>query len=659
MMGWSSIFWTFLILLGVLVPLTQLGTKTRALQAIGIALLILGIAGGLVLAAVCLWTGLSISIRLPNVGYFPVSLAIDGLSALFLFLICSVALAVAVYSSSYIGRHYEAVEARWMWALMSPFVLSMALVVTASTGFAFLFGWELMTLVSAGLILVEGDAGDRIHNVYIYLLMMHLGAAAVAACFFLYWPSAPGLEFAAIRSSSAHLSLGVRNALILLAFLGFGTKAGIIPFHLWLPRAHPIAPSPVSALMSGVMLKTAIYGLVRFAFDFLGGGPAWWGYLLLAAGAVSGLLGILFALQESDWKRMLAYSSIENIGIICLGLGASLLFWSYRSPAWAALALVGSLLHSLNHAYFKSLLFLGAGAISDATHQLAQDELGGLQKRMQTTGVTILVGCCSIAGLPLLNGFVGEWLVFRSFIAGSGLSGAGAQVILPLFVGVLALIGGLSGACFAKAYGVSFLGRPRSQGAENAREVPWAMRAAMLALATVCVGIGVFAPVVLVPVSQIAGGLVGTLPPSSELQFFTVMPRMGAAILALVTASLAVRHRKRVAATWACGLPALTSRMQYTATAFTKPLRMVFVRVYKPDRKIEVLPEDLPYFPASVSYRSVRTTSFEKSFYRPIVERVVGLAHGLRLLQTGNVQVYLLYIFLTLVGLLVFLRFAR
>jgi hydrogenase-4 component B len=278
---------------------------------------------------------------------------------------------------------------------------------------------------------------------------------------------------------------------------------------------------------------------------------------------------------------------------------------------------------------------------------------------MQVTGVAVLIGCCSIAGLPVLNGFVGEWLLFRSFLAGSNVAGTEAQVVLPLLAGVLALIGGLSAACFAKAYGVAFLGRPRTEQAENAREVPWSMRAAMIALATVCVVVGLFPSMVLVPFSQFALGRLDALPPSGEMQFFSAMPWLAGAFLAMVTASLAVRQGKRVTATWACGLPALTSRMQYTATAFTKPLRMVFVRVYKPDRKIEVVPEDQPYFPVSVSYRSVRTTSFEKSFYRPLVDRVVGLAHGLRVLQTGHVQVYLLYIFLTLVGLLVFLRIAR
>jgi hydrogenase-4 component B len=658
-MVWQGIFWVFLILLGVIVPVTQLGGISRGIRALGAFLLTLGILAGLSVACVCLWQGIPNTIELPSVASFPVALTIDRLSALFLFLICSVSLATVIYSTSYIAHHYQAGKARWMWGLLSLFVLSMAVVVTASTGFTFLVGWELMTLVSAGLILVEGDSKERIDNVFIYLLMMHVGAAAVVASFFLYWPFAHGLEFAAMRSAAGHLSSSVRTALFLLTFVGFGTKAGIIPFHLWLPRAHPIAPSPVSALMSGVMLKTAIYGFVRFSFDFLGGGPPWWGYLILVAGAVSGLLGILFALPENDLKRMLAYSSIENVGIIYMGLGTSLLFLAHRSPEWAALALVAGLVHSLNHAFFKSLLFLGAGAVSHATHQLTQDDLGGLQKRMPMTGTAILIGSCSIAGLPLFNGFVGEWLLFRGFLAGSNLASAQAQVVLPLLVGVLALIGGLSLACFVKAYGVVFLGRPRTEQAENAHEVPVSMRWALMALAAVCVGVGLVPAALLAPVSQLANGLVRGFPPSEEMQFFTVMPWVGAAILVITLLPLAVRRGKRVTATWGCGFPTLTSRMQYTATTSSKPLRMVFARVYKPDRRIEMVPADQPYFPASVSYHSVRTTSFEKSFYRPIVERVVGLAHRLRLLQTGNIQVYLLYIFLTLVGLLVFLRFQQ
>lgn len=657
--GWQATFWAFLILLGVIVPLIQLGARTRIVRILSHWLFIAGILAGLSVAGAGLWQAIRVAIELPRVAAFPVSLTIDRLSALFLFLICSVSLPVAIYSTSYVAHHYEAAKARWMWAFMSLFVLSMGVVVTASTGFAFLVGWELMTLISAGLILLEGDSEDGVRNVFIYLLMMHVGAAAVVAAFFLYWPFANGLDFAAIRSAAASLSGSARAGLFLLAFVGFGTKAGIIPFHLWLPRAHPIAPSPVSALMSGVMLKTAIYGFVRFSFDFLGGGPAWWGYLVLVAGAITGVLGILFALQENDLKRMLAYSSIENIGIIYLGLGTSLLFLTHKSPEWAALALLAALMHSLNHAFFKSLMFLGAGAISHSAHQLAQDALGGLQKRLPITGTAVLIGCCSIAGLPLFNGFVGEWLLFRSFLAGANVADAQAQIVLPLLVGILGLVGALSLVCFAKTYGVVFLGRPRTTQAENAHEAPLAMRGALVGLAAVCFGVGVVPAALLVPVSQVVNTLAGEFPPGAEMQFFVVMPAIGAGMMCVILLARLPNRSLRMTPTWGCGLPALTDRMQYTATAFSKPLRMVFVRVYKPDRKIAVLPADQPYAPVAVSYHSVRTTSFEKSLYGPVVERVVGLAQWLRVLQSGNIQLYLLYIFLTLVGLLMFLRFQR
>jgi hydrogenase-4 component B len=507
---------------------------------------------------------------------------------------------------------------------------------------------------------MEGDSVERRHDVFVYLLMMHAGAAAVFASFFLFLPYSHALDFAAIRAASAGLPVGIRTAIFLLAFLGFGTKAGIIPLHLWLPRAHPIAPSPVSALMSGVMLKTAVYGFVRFAFDFLGGGPSWFGYVVLLAGAVSGLLGVLYAIAEQDFKRLLAYSSVENIGIIYLGLGASLLFLANHAPVWASLALIAALLHSFNHALFKSLLFLGAGAISNATHTVDLEALGGLQRRMPITGTAVLIACCSIAGLPLSNGFVSEWLVFRSFLGGSLITNANAQVVLPLMVGVLALIGGLAAACFVKVFGVAFLGRPRSAAAEHAIEVPFSMQAGMVMLAAACVLIGILPGILLHPLASLAQVLIpGGGVPEETLSIARVIPWVAATILAVTITGLLLKRRERVARTWACGLPGLTSRMQYTSTVFSKPIRFVFSSVYKPDRKVDRLPPDQPYFPVSVAYRSVRTTSYEKAFYRPFVELFLSAAHQLRRLQTGNIQVYLLYIFLALVSLLAFLRFQK
>jgi hydrogenase-4 component B len=368
---------------------------------------------------------------------------------------------------------------------------------------------------------------------------------------------------------------------------------------------------------------------------------------------------VLYAIAEHDLKRLLAYHSVENIGIIYLGLGASMIFTAHHASAWAAVALMGALLHSLNHALFKSLLFLGAGAIADATHTVDIEELGGLFNRMRVTGSVFLVACCSIVGLPLFNGFVSEWLTFRSFVAGATLASLSPAIVLPLMAGVLALIGGLAAACFAKVYGVAFLGRPRSKEAEDAREVPWTMRAGMVMLAAACVVIGVAPGIVLRPLSAVVQQLLpGATLPEAAMSLMRVLPWLAVVVIGVVFATMLVRRVSRITSTWACGLPGLDSRMQYTSTAFSKPLRKVFSQVYKPDRTVEILPIDQPCFPASISYRSVRTTSFERSLYRPALDGIVAAANRLRQLQTGNIQVYLLYMFLALVAMLVFMRFA-
>lgn len=647
-----------LVVFGLFAPLILL--VSRGVTSRGLAILLIlaaGFVGGLV-ALFGLLGMVTPSLDFSWVTPFRFSLTIDRLSGFFLLLICSVAVPVTVFAAPYFDRHYSERQCRWMWLFFSWFLLSMIVVVTASTGFAFLAGWELMTLASAALILIEGDTSERRHNVFIYLLMMHAGAAAVAASFFIFLPYSHSLDFSAIRAGSSAIPGAVRVAVLLAAFVGFGAKAGLIPLHLWLPRAHPIAPSPVSALMSGIMLKTAVYGFVRFAFDFLGGGPSWFGYAVLLAGAVSGLLGVLYAIAEHDLKRLLAYHSVENIGIIYLGLGTSLLLLAYHAPLWATLALTAALLHTFNHALFKSLLFLGAGAISNATETVDLEELGGLQRRMPVTGTTFLVACCSIVGLPLFNGFISEWLTFRSFLAGAALTDTKAQVVLPLMVGVLALISGLAAACFVKVFGVAFLGRPRSAEAEHAVEVPIPMYSAMILLAAACLLIGILPGLLLRPLAALVQGLIpGAGVPVETLSITRIIPWIAAIVLGTGVVVALLKRRERVTRTWACGLPGLSSRMQYTSTVFSKPIRFVFAWVYRPDRKVERIPVDQPYFPVSISYRSVRTTSYERALYRPFVESVVSLARRLRRLQTGNIQVYLLYIFLALVLLLTFLRF--
>lgn len=652
-------FDAFVITLVLVAPMALVLRRWRKAHIVSSALLLLSLVAGLAIASITFWNGRGFSVDLSGWTPFPFSLSIDRLSAFFVFLICLVAAPVTLFSSSYIARHYEGTRRDWLWVLLPLFLMSMLLVVTASAGFAFLFGWELMTLLSAALIVIDGDSKERRHNIFIYLLMMHAGAAAVIGAFLLFLPHAHGLDFVQLRSSIAFLPQSSRTAIFLLAFVGFGTKAGIVPLHLWLPKAHPIAPTPVSALMSAVMLKTAVYGFVRFAFDFLGGGPAWWGYLVLIVGGVSGVLGVLYAIAEHDLKRLLAYHSVENIGIIYLALGAALIFIAYQAPIWATLALLAGLLHCLNHAIFKGLLFLGAGAISDSTHTLDLEELGGLLKRMRITGTVFLIACCSIVGLPLFNGFISEWLLFRSFLAASGLHNLTAAIILPLATGVLALIGGLAAACFAKVYGVAFLGRPRSEEAERAGEVSPTMQWGMILLAVACIVIGVMPALLLTPLSAtIREFLPGAALPEEASSIAALMPWIALSVALLVIVIASVRHVKKTAPTWACGLPGLNPRMQYTSTAFSKPLRKVFSRVYKPERTVEVLPANQPFFPSSISFRSVRTTSFEKSLYRPAVDAVVAAAYRLRRLQTGNMQIYLLYIFVALIALLMFMRWS-
>ena len=421
--------------------------------------------------------------------------------------------------------------------------------------------------------------------------------------------------------------------------------------------------------MSGVMIKLGIYGLIRVLFDLLGGGPAWWGGVLLAVGSISALLGVLYALVEHDLKRLLAYHSVENIGIILIGLGAGSLLHSVGLRTLAVIGWTGALFHTLNHACFKGLLFLGAGSVKQQTHTGNMEELGGLITRMPQTALYFLVGSAAIAALPPLNGFASEWLVFQSLLAGAHISRPEIAAGFPIAVGMLALTSGLAAACFVKAFGISFLAMPRSDHAAQARECHWSMRAMMLVLAGGCVVLGLAAPWVTRGMSRIIDGVPGLsagepIPPSSSLWLTVpsssaqVSPLLLAVLLGAITvAVLGAIHvgglRVRRADTWGCGRISQTARMEYTASAFAEPLRRVFAEVYQPtqDLSISMHPE-ARYFIQSITYTSHVVPWFEHVFYDPVIRAARGLAAQTRRLQAGSLHLYLLYVVAALVAAL-------
>ena len=414
-----------------------------------------------------------------------ITLGLDPLSALFVLPIAVVAAMAAVYALQYLEGSHTQMTVGVIWFFFNVLAASILLVVAARNGWLFLMCWETMSLASSFLVISEYDRESVRRAGWIYLIAMHLGTACSLDAFSFFGSASGSLDFNRLSAES-----GMGGTLFMLAIIGFGTKAGFIPLHVWLPEAHPAAPSHVSAVMSGVMIKTGIYGLVR-TITFLGKAPSWWGWTLIGIGVASGILGVLFALAQHDLKRLLAYHSVENIGIIAIGLGVGMLGISYGIPAMAALGFLGALLHVINHALFKSLLFLGAGAIQHSTGTRDMDRLGGLLKRMPTTGGTFLVGASAISGLPPLNGFVSELLIYLGVLAGvteANRSEGMAWVLLcVLVIGGLASIGGLAAACFIKAFGCIFLGEPRSDEAKRGHEVGLAMRIPMLMLAAACI----------------------------------------------------------------------------------------------------------------------------------------------------------------------------
>jgi hydrogenase-4 component B len=604
------------------------------------------------------------------------SFRLDPLAAFFLLVISVPAVAAAWYGLGYLdaSHHGHDREPRAATdALLGLFLAAMSLVVLADNVITFLIAWELMSLVSFFLVIGDGRHADARRAGYIYVVMTHIATGFLLLAFLALLRNGGALDFETFRTSASSLSGLERHAVFLLALLGFGTKAGLIPLHVWLPHAHPAAPSHVSALMSGVMVKTAIYGLLRVLWEFTEPGPGWWGALLIGLGIVSAVLGILYALMERDLKRILAYSTVEHVGIITIGLGTALMLESGGHAELAALALVATLVHLFNHSIFKSLLFLVAGAVQTATGTRDLERLGGLIRGMPRTAIWFIIGALAIAALPPLNGFAGEWLLFQSLIGLGSVSGsASTATLVALAAAGLALTGALALACFVRAAGTGFLAQHRSEAAREAREVGLSMHAGMALLGAGCVGLGLF-PVVLFralrPVTLTLAGT--TVQPSLGLRGHVLNPESAAGSYApiLIVAGLVLlgivpwlaarlltgKGRTRVAPTWVCGVE-LEPRMQYSATAFAKPIRLIFQELIRPHRLIELERPVSSYFVAAVRYEEGVHPIYERHLYERAVRLLTGASHRISRLQSGSIRAYLLYVFVTLVVVLLLTR---
>jgi hydrogenase-4 component B len=471
-----------------------------------------------------------------------------------------------------------------------------------------------------------------------------------------------------MKAGISVMPVTLKSVVFIFSLIGFGTKAGIIPLHTWIPRAYPVAPPHVAALMSGLMVKMGIYGIIRICMDVMGQGPEWWGITVIAVGAVSALLGILYGIIENELKLFLAYSSVENVGIILLGVGAAMLFKSNGFPALSALALSAALFHVLNHAFFKGALFLGAGSVIRGTGMENMEKMGGLLKRMPFTGLFFLAGALSICALPPFNGFVSEWLTYQSLLLGYQAPSITAKIVSPLGGAALALTGAIAAAGFVKAFGISFLGMPRTAEAREAREVSPTLLIGMALLAVPCLILGIFPSLalssLLPAVSAVAGanpaleyrGMLSIGQTSAALSPVFLLVTM-VVLLAAALVFLRVIGGKRqtvYADSWDCGIPGLSPRMQYTATAFTKPLRIIYKRIYLPSRDLKVQYTAKPFFVKSIRYGSEITPFFERYLYEPITRLINIIAGRVKLLQSGNLQLYLGYILLTLIVLLIF-----
>jgi len=595
---------------------------------------------------------------------------LDALAAFFLVVVNLGGAAASAYGLGY-GRHELAPER--VLPFFPAFLAGMNLVVVGADAFTFLLAWEFMSLSSWALVMAHHRERENAHAGYVYLVMASFGTLSLLLAFGLLAGPSGGYTFEAIRSAdlSPHLS-----ALVLaLVLLGAGSKAGLVPLHVWLPLAHPAAPSHVSALMSGVMTKVAVYGFVRAVFDLLGPPAWWWSVVVLVLGGTTAVLGVLYALMQHDLKRLLAYHTVENIGIIFIGLGLALAFQANAMGFAAALALTAALFHVFNHCLFKSLLFFGSGAILTATGARDMDHLGGLIHRMPLTAFTFLVGSAAISALPPLNGFVSEWLTFQAILVSPDVSQWSLKFLVPAIGAGLALSAALAAACFVKAFGVTFLGRPRSEAAARAQEVDRISLGAMFAFAGLCVFAGVFPGLIIDGLAPVVMALTdgARMPVQTTIAWLTVVPVSagrssynGLLVLLFIAFSAGAAayvihrfasHAVRRAAPWDCGFPDPSPLTQYTAGSFAQPIRRVFGTLAFRAREEVDMPPPGDLGPARLEVR-LQDLVWD-GIYAPVAGAVGFAADRLNHLQFLTIRRYLTLVFLALVFLLLVLAIWR
>jgi hydrogenase-4 component B len=653
-------------LLGVAVLAVALGRSAAATPVVyGLALLaslLSCAAGGAHLLAEATPASLTLPLGVPWLG---AHFRVDALSAYFLAVVGLGSFAASLFALGY-GRHEETPER--VLPFYPAFLAGMLLVVIADDAFTFLASWEFMSLASWTLVMAHHRDPDNVRAGYIYLVMAGFGTLALLLSFGLLAGPDGGYAFADIRDT--HPTAGLAALVLILVLIGAGSKAGLVPLHVWLPLAHPAAPSHVSALMSGVMTKVAVYGFIRITFDLAGPPSWWWSMVVLALGGVTAVMGVLYALMQHDLKRLLAYHTVENIGIIFIGLGLALAFEAYGMGFAAALAMTASLLHVLNHSLFKSLLFFGAGAVLTATGERDMEHLGGLIHRMPQTALAFLLGCAAISALPPLNGFVSEWLTFQAILLSPHLPSWGLRFLVPTVGALLALSAALAAACFVKAFGVTFLGRPRTPVAAAAQETDRFSLAAMFFLALLCLIVGILPGPFMDGLAPVVQSFVGVrMPAQTGVAWLSIVPiaesrssyngllvflfTVTSGALAAFAIHRLASDKLRRAPAWDCGYPDPSPATQYSAASFAQPIRRVFGSVVFRARETVEMPAPGDMRPARLTV-TLHDIAWE-ALYAPVAMAVNEVADRLNRLQFLTIRQFLSLVFAALVSLLLVL----